>query len=1296
MRGTMGKIYIFGEWELDTRLDELRCAGRSLKLEPQLFDVLWYLIEHRDRVVSNEELIDRLWPGQTVGKAALVRSVVAARRAIGDNGRDQWYIKTLRKRGYRFVAPVEERVDTLPEEEAPVALLLSLPRGGYPWEGAGVTPAPIPPPQQAAEPLLGGPLAPLHTTPQEGYIACPQCQQENSVRASFCGECGAPLVWVCPACSHAESLPTRFCSACGTLLGWSLPATSSPPWMTQTNLQPAQVGLDEALSATQGELEAERRHLTLLFCDLVDSTPLAVNLDLEELREVVRAYHAVCSGVIKRFDGHIAQYLGDGLLVYFGYPQAHEDDAQRAVRTGLGIVEALGPLQRRLQKEQKVSLAVRIGIHTGLVVVGDVGEGARHERLALGEAPNLAARLQGLAPPDTVLISATTARLVQGWFVCEALGDQTLKGFAVPMPVYRVLGESGVQSRLDAVGASGLTPLVGREQEVDLLLQRWEDAKQGLGQVVVLSGEAGIGKSRLVRAVQDHLAGEPYIRLECRCLPYAQHSALYPVIDLGRRLLQWQRDEAPDVTLDKLEAALAPYDMSLPEGVPLLASLLSLPLSDRYPPLQLTPQRQKQKTLEVILALLRACAAQQPMLFIVEDLHWIDPSTLEFLTLFIDQEPTARILTLLTGRPEFHPPWRFGAHVTSLTLGRLPPMQVGQMIERLTGGKHLPAEVRQQVVAKTDGIPLFVEELTKMVLESALLREEADHYELWGALPSLAIPTTLHDSLMARLDRLANAKEVAQLGATLGRDFPYELLRAVSPWDEGRLQHALTQLVEAELLHQRGEPPQVTFIFKHALIQEAAYQSLLKSKRQQYHQQTVRMLEQRFPEIADTQPELLAHHCTEAGLPGQALPYWQRAGQLAIERSANVEAISHFTKGLELLKALPETPRRSQQELALQLALGPPLRMIKGHATPEVEGVYARVHELSHQVGDNRQQFSALLSLARLYLNQARVQKAYEVAEQCFTLAQRVQNPDFLLEAHRMFGQTLFWRGNLVTACMHLEQGIALYDVQQGYLRAFGSTIDPGVVCLSVLSWTLWMLGYPDRALTKINEALTLAQGLSHAYSLAFALNYATTLHGWRQEVAFAKERAEAVILLSNEHGFIHSLSAGMIKRGWAMARQRAVAEGIRQLHEGLAAGRDTLSLSRHLAMLAEAYRLGGQVDEGLHTLDEALARLENTGERHFEAELYRLKGGCLLAQTARPRQERAAEECFRQALDIARRQQAKSLELRAAMSLGRLRQQQGRHAEAYQLLAEIYGWFAEGFETPDLQEAKALLEALR
>ncbi len=1090
----------------------------------------------------------------------------------------------------------------------------------------------------------------------------------------------------------------RFCTTCGTLLTWSLPGKSALPSASQGDLQVAQVRSSGAPAAVGGEAEAERRHLTVLFCDVINATALSVGLDLEAYREVIRAYHAVCAEVIERFDGHVAQYLGDGLLVYFGYPRAHEDDAQRAVRVGLGIVDALKPLQTRLQQEQGVNLGVRVGIHTGLVVVGDMGEGARHERLAFGEAPNLAARLQGLAPPNTVLISAATARLVQGWFVCEGLGDQLLKGFPRPISVYRVLGESGVQSRLDMVSATGLTPLVGREQEMELLLERWECAKQGLGQVVVLSGEAGIGKSRLVRALQDRLAGEPYTRLECRCSSYAQHSALYPVINLGRRLLQWQRDEPPEVTLGKLEAALAPYDVSLPEVVPLLASLLSLPLADRYAPLQLTPQRQRQKTLEAILALLRAHAAQQPVLFIVEDLHWIDPSTLELITLFIDQEPSARILTLLTARPEFRPPWGFGEHVTSLTLGHLAPTQVELMIDRVAGGKRLPAEVRQQVVTKTDGVPLFVEELTKTVLESGMLREEADHYALVSPLPSFAIPTTLHDSLMARLDRLDAAKEVSQLGATLGRTFSYELLRAVSPWDEERLQHALTQLVEAELLYLRGAPPQITYVFKHALIQETAYQSLLKRKRQEYHQQTAHILEQHFPEIAETQPELLARHYTEAGLAEQATPYWQRAGQRAVERSANVEAISHFTKGLELLKSFPATPEHTRQELELQLALGPLLRMIKGHTAPEVEQTYSRAYELSQQVGDSLQRVAALVSLVRFYLNRAEIQTARGLAEQCLTLAQHVQDPALLQDAHCMLGLTLFYQGELIAARAHLEHGIALHDARQDHLRAFSGGIDSGVVCLSAMAWTLWMLGYPEQALMRSRDALTLARELSHAFSLAFALNYASMLYVWRREVQFAKERAEALITLSNEHGFIHALSVGMIRRGWALAKERAVAEGIGQLHQGLATIRDTgtaLPLSHHLALLAEAYKQGGQGDAGLHVLAEALAYLGKTGERELEAEIYRLKGECLLAQTGKRCKGREAEECFRQALNVARRQQAKSLELRAAMSLGRLWQQQGRRAEAHQMLAGIYGWFTEGFETPDLQEAKALLKVL-
>ena len=635
--------------------------------------------------------------------------------------------------------------------------------------------------------------------------------------------------------------------------------------------------------------EAERRQLTVLFCDLVDSTRLAQQLDPEDLRQVVLAYQAACVEVLQRFDGHIAQYLGDGLLVYFGYPQAHEDDAQRAVRTGLGILEAMRTLNTRLEHDQGLRLAVRLGIHTGPVVVGTMGSGGRHEQLALGETPNLAARLQSLAAPNTVVISDTTYRLVQGYFTYDDLGMQGLKGIETPLRVYRVVAESPAQSRLDVAAATGLTPLVGREHEVGLLLERWAQSQDGLGQVVLLSGEAGIGKSRLVHVLTEHVvdAGEP--RLTLRCSPYHTNSAFYPVIEHLQRFLQWQRHETPAARLATLEEAIRPAGLPLVEVVPLLAALLSLPVPERYPPLTLSPQRQKQKTQETLVAWLLADAARQPVLAVWEDLHWADPSTLELLALLLDQVPTARLLLVLTCRPEFRPPWTPRSYVTPLTLTRLTRQQIEEMVLRLTGGKPVPAEVLAQIVAKTDGIPLFVEELLKTILEAGFMQENAGRYVLSGPLPPLAIPATLQDALMARLDRLAVVKDVAQLGAVLGREFSYELLRAVTPLDEATVQRALAQLVEAELLYQRGIPPQATYVFKHALIQDAAYQSLLKSTRQQFHQRIAQALEARFPETAATQPELLAHHYTEAGLAVLAISYWQQAGQRASARSAHMK-----------------------------------------------------------------------------------------------------------------------------------------------------------------------------------------------------------------------------------------------------------------------------------------------------------------------------------------------------------------------------------------------------------------------
>jgi class 3 adenylate cyclase len=893
----------------------------------------------------------------------------------------------------------------------------------------------------------------------------------------------------------------------------------------------------------------------VLFCDLVDSTRLASQLDAEDYREVVRAYQQTCAEVIQRFEGHIAQYLGDGLLVYFGYPQAHEDDAQRAVRTGLGMLQAMATRNHRLDQEKGVRLAIRVGIYTGLVVVGEVGGGSRQEQLALGETPNLAARLQGLAAPDTVVVSAATFRLVRGYFTTLELGAHSLKGVTTPVQVYRMLGESAAQGRLDIAGPSGLTPLVGRGSEVLLLLERWAHSQEGRGQVVLLSGEAGIGKSRLVEVLRERVISQSTTRMGVfRCSPYHQQSALYPVIDHLQRFLHWDSTDAPEARLAALEQALRTSQLPLEEVTPLFAALLSLPHPAHYPPLNLTPQRQRQKTHDALVAWLLEVAEQQPVLTVWEDLHWADPSTLDLLGLVLDQVPTARMLTLLTCRPEFHPPWTSHSYLTQITLTRLGRTQVQAMITSLTGGKALPTAVVEQIVAKTDGVPLFVEELVKMILESGLVWEEADHYVLTGPLPPLAIPSTLHDSLMARLDRLATVKEVAQLGATIGRTFAYELLQAVSPLDEVTLQQDLRQLVEAELVYQRGVPPQATYIFKHALIQEAAYQSLLRSTRQQVHQRIAQVLETRFPAAVETQPELVAQHYTAAGCTDQAVVYWQRAGQQASDRSANQEAISHFTTGIGLLTTLPETPARIQHALTLHIALGAALQVTEGYAAPEVEHAYSQAYALCQQVGETPQLVQVLFGLWRFYHTRSQLHTARELGDTLLRLVQHADTPALALVAHFVVGGTWLALGALPAARLHLDEAVAHSTPDQHRALVFRIGQDPGVACRVHGAMTLWLLGYPGQALAHIHDALALAHARSHPYSLAWVQRWAACVYQFRRDVPAVHEHAEGAVALATEQGFTLLAAGGMSMRGWALAMQGQGEEGMAQIRQGVAA----------------------------------------------------------------------------------------------------------------------------------------------
>jgi class 3 adenylate cyclase/predicted ATPase len=1039
---------------------------------------------------------------------------------------------------------------------------------------------------------------------------------------------------------------------------------------------------------------AERRQLTVLFCDLVGSTALAARLDPEDMGRAIRAYQECCSEVVERWGGHVAKYMGDGVLAYFGWPQAHEDEAERAVRAGLAIIAALA----RLETPAGEPLGARVGIGTGLVMVGElIGEGVAQEQTVVGETPNLAARLQGLAAPGSVVISQATRRLVGGLFELTDLGLQRLKGFAEPLAAWRVDGEGRAEGRFEALHGVRLTPLVGRDHELGILLERWGWAKDGDGQVVLLSGEPGIGKSRIIRALRERLGDEPYTPLSHYCSPHHTNSALYPVIALLERAARLDRDEPPEAQLAELEAVLGRASDRRDEVAPLIAALLGIPTGDRYPGLILTPEVQKRRTLQALVDQLAGLAAQQPVLALYEDVHWIDPSTLELLGLVIERIQQQPVVVLITFRPEFQPPWTSQAHVTSLTMSRLGRRQRAELVARVTGDKPLPAEVVEQIVARTDGVPLFVEELTKAVLESGLLTDVGDRWELSGPLPPLAIATTLHGSLMARLDRLASVKEVAQIGAVIGREFSHELLAAVSALSEDTLAEALDQLVTSELVFRRGTPPDATYSFKHALVQDAAYQSLLKSKRQQLHTRIAEALEQEFPDVGETGPEVLARHLTEAGLAARAIPYWRRAGELAAGRSANLEAIAHLSKGLELVGTLPDTPDHLDEELALRIAIGGPLIATTTPAALEVERSYSRALALCDQLGRSAELFPVLRGLWQYHLVRGELRRAHDLAERLVLLAEGQETPLRRALARRARGATLFFRGQFADAMVALDEGIALDDAVAAWedpAHLLVYTERAGVMCRMFSAWALWVLGFPDHALERAEAGLTLSQRLSHVYSLAFALTWAAVLHSLRRGFAAAQGRAEAAIEIAREYGLSQWFANATICRGFAMVGLGQKEEGIAQLRVGLADLNPTGSHVQEpqwLGFIAEAHLRAGQFNDALSALDRATEAAAATGECHYQAELCRLRGA-VLAETGDVAE---AASWYHQAIDTARSQQARSLELRAATSLARLWADKGERRKAHDLLAPVYGWFTEGFDTADLKDAKALLDEL-
>ena len=1054
---------------------------------------------------------------------------------------------------------------------------------------------------------------------------------------------------------------------------------------------------------TSQPLAGERRQLTVLFCDMVGFTELANRVDPEVLQGIIRGYEDACAVCITRYEGYVFQRLGDGIVAFFGYPLAHEGEAERAIHAGLAIIESLS----KLDVPEVGQLHVRIGIATGVVVVAGAEKGA------VGETMNLASRLQGIAPVDSIVVSERVRRLAGGVFDYTDLGAQSLKGIAQPTRAYRIAGVSHAASRFEAATQAGLTPLVGREHEIALLLERWQLAQDGEGQVVLLSGEPGIGKSRILSALVEQLEEDSVSTLRFQCSPYHVNSAFHPIIDNFERTLQFGRDETVESKLDKLEALVVTQYGRPVEDVRFVATLLSLPCEARYGALTITPQKHKDETLRVLVDLTVASATKHPTMLVFEDAHWADPTSLDVLDVLIDRVRTMPLLIVLTHRPEFQSRWARHGHVTALNLSKLTRAQSSAIIAKLTGDTALPPEVLGQILSKTDGVPLYVEELTKNLIEAIGTS---------GQSPlQFTIPATLQDALMARLDRLGRAKEIAQIGAAIGREFSYALLAAVTATPTIDLDNALQQLTDSELAFRRGVPPEATYTFKHALIQDAAYDSLLKSRRQELHATIAQVLAADFPQITTTEPERLAHHLTAAGQVAAAIPFWQQAGTLALKRLALTEAIAHLNQGMTLIGTLPQSSERDEKELDLRIPLGTAWIALKGWGAPELWTSLQPALELAKSLDRHDALLPVSYGLWTSVLVQGRIAESLDRVNNMLATAEASGDPDLLLVAQAAACTTRYFLGDFTQSHVHGDRVLALYNEEQHRHLADLLNRDPKTTARIFVSPGTWMLGYLDRAVQVSEASITHARWRGHPFDLGFALALRCLILDFRcdseQTLAYAAE-AEGI-------GRTHSLTyisdvLAQVMKGIAWLRAGRLAEGIPQLQGALEtfnAHGVEISMPYYRAVLAEGLALSGDLAGGLRLIEEGLAQIARPGweERWYLAEVLRLKGELLLAQEIKrqkakgkrqksentaprpltPDPQGEAEACFLQAIAVAQEQHAKSWELRASTSLARLWQSQGKCKEAYELLAPIYGWFTEGFDTKDLKEAKAVLEEL-
>ena len=1042
----------------------------------------------------------------------------------------------------------------------------------------------------------------------------------------------------------------------------------------------------EATSPVQHR-EAEFRQITVMFCDLVGSTQLSEKLDPEDLQKIIDSYRRECSTAIRRYGGEVARYLGDGVLAFFGWPYAHEDDAPRAVHAALEIVSVVTKIS------ESVTLACRVGVCSGPVVVGEIRNSTASWSMdAVGETPNIAARLQTLAEPDTVLISESTRRLVSATFDLQSLGPQALKGITEPVRAYRVLAAKSAGSRFEAAHAGTLTPLVGRSSELRLLLDRWEKVKEGDGQVILLSGIPGVGKSRLLHELKSHVEEEPHILLHHQCSPYHNQSAFHPVIEQIEQAAHLIAREADADKITKLQAYLPRSTNSSIEPLLLIANLLSISTENQQHLSELTPQQIKNRTISTLVEMLLAFSVQRPTLCIFEDAHWLDASTLELLELMISRIAHARVLLIVSSRPEFRPTWLAHANVSTHSLTRLSQAEVRTMIRDLLRGGNMPQKLVDQIIEKADGVPLFIEELTSSTL-SAPLRETLGHTEQPA---SLRVPETLSDALMERLDRAAPSRRVAQIAAVIGREFSDDLLSAAARIDEEDMQSALSLLEQADIIYRVGISPFVRFAFKHVLLRDAIYDSLLKSKRQQIHADIAAILVHDFPKLVENQPEVLALHYQEASNHQMAIRYWFESGQRALAHSANVEAIANFRKALQLLNALPETPERIKQEIDIQLALGIPLIAVRGYTAAETREAFSRARTLCLRLGDIPEYFQALFGLWGNHWMCGKNDEALRMADEFLSRSRALSDPVLLMVANRVMGSTLLTLGDFQSSASHFEETIRLSTGREERPLYNLYMVGPRAASLLLLSWDLWILGYPDQALSRVSEALASGKDLGHPYTVAFAHYMTSVVHLLRGDAAHALESAERSFEMSQEQRFSLYAILSRISRGRAIGELGRLGEARVELTQGIDEARRNgvgFMLPMMDSWLADVHTKTGENEYALSFVERALTNIGDVTGRSWEAELHRQRAQILLALD--PSKLREAESHLQKSIEVARGQSAKSLELRAATNLAELWRTQGRPDEARALLEPICHWFNEGAETADLKQARDAQSAL-